>query len=140
MIHRWLSQGLPKALPNHAKILLLKNYLHICCRMVWEHFSSVAAFSAPQKCSTFLSSLMTEKSTCSPLIWYCPFPYVLGQAFKVTVDTSFLSRSFVFNIHSISSNLFATVFTEATASIQGVCSSEVAGSTLYFQKQHEEDW
>lgn len=101
--------------------------------MMWEHFSSVVVFSVPQRRrSTFLGSLVTEKPACSTLIWDLPFPYTLGQIFEVTLNTPFLSSSFIFDIHFNIRNLFATVFTEATASIQGVYSSEVAGSTLYF--------
>lgn len=102
-------------------------------RMVWEHFSPVGVFSAPQRRHfTFLGSLVTEKPACSPSILYFSLHYALGQIFKVTLNISFLSSSFVFNTRFIIRNLFAAVFTEAIASVQGVYSSEVAVSTLYF--------
>lgn len=86
-------------------------FLH---RMVWEHTSS--GFPAPHRedIPLFWAAFWQKPAQ----IWCFPFPCALGQTTKVSLNVSFLSPSFVFNLHVTVRNLFATVCTEATVQHQ----------------------
>lgn len=108
----------PQSLESWAFLGNIEQVLSPSCTG-WCGNTPALGFQCPTEKTFHYSGQPSDRNLLGvPVTWCFPFPCALGQTAKVSLNVSFLSPSFVFNLHVTVRNLFATVCTEATVQHQ----------------------